>query len=226
LAPVEAVVHGKSALPMQNGCFRLRSQVRRAEKLCSCPSIAALHTAAPPATARLTFSPSKLQQPSIPSPRLRCIRPIAPLRLSRPHSRAPLTTMASADLIEYAKASAAKRAVAEHFSPHSSYVGIGSGTTVVHVVSAIKEVSTNPDIRFVPTGSQSRKVITDAGLKPIAFDELPDDVVLDVAFDGADECDEELNCVKGGGACLFQEKIVVERAKKFVCVAGMLWTTP
>jgi len=40
-----------------------------------------------------------------------------------------------------------------------------------------------------------------------------------VAFDGADEVDEDLNCIKGGGACLFQEKLVAERAKKFVCVA-------
>ena len=43
---------------------------------------------------------------------------------------------------------------------------------------------------------------------------------LDVAFDGADEIDEELNCIKGGGACLFQEKLVATSAKKFICVAG------
>jgi ribose 5-phosphate isomerase A len=44
---------------------------------------------------------------------------------------------------------------------------------------------------------------------------------LDVAFDGADEIDEELNCIKGGGACLFQEKLVAINAKKFICVAGV-----
>jgi ribose 5-phosphate isomerase A len=46
---------------------------------------------------------------------------------------------------------------------------------------------------------------------------------LDVAFDGADEIDEDLNCIKGGGACLFQEKLVATSAKKFVCVAGKLF---
>jgi len=45
---------------------------------------------------------------------------------------------------------------------------------------------------------------------------------LDVAFDGADEIDEDLNCIKGGGACLFQEKLVATSAKKFVCVAGKI----
>ncbi len=44
-------------------------------------------------------------------------------------------------------------------------------------------------------------------------------IMLDVVFDGADEVDDELNCIKGGGACLFQEKLVAISARKFVCVA-------
>ncbi|KAB2581392.1 putative ribose 5-phosphate isomerase a protein [Lasiodiplodia theobromae] len=121
--------------------------------------------------------------------------------------------------VEDAKKQAAIKAVEEHFDPNARYVGIGSGTTIVYVVEAIKAKSTNPHIQFVPTGYQSRQVIVQAGLTPIAFDSLPDGEVLDVAFDGADEVDDELNCIKGGGACLFQEKLVAERAKKFICVA-------
>jgi len=165
--------------------------------------------------------------------------------------------------VEEAKRRAAQRAVDEHFSPDFKYVGIGSGTTILYVVEAIKAAceiantnsaiatedisSISPakhtttlvdrtkrrasiddpnhplhhTIRFVPTGYQSRQVIILAGLTPISIDSLPNDVVLDVAFDGADEVDSELNCIKGGGACLFQEKLVAMRAKKFVCVAGM-----
>jgi len=122
--------------------------------------------------------------------------------------------------VEAAKKLAGIRAVEDHFDPSATYVGIGSGTTIVYVVEAIKERSTNPNIRFVPTGYQSRQVIVKAGLTPIAYDSLPEGAILDVAFDGADEVDEELNLIKGGGACLFQEKLVAERAKKFVCVAG------
>ncbi|KAF4308103.1 Ribose 5-phosphate isomerase type A [Botryosphaeria dothidea] len=121
--------------------------------------------------------------------------------------------------VEEAKKQAAIKAVEDHFDPSARYVGIGSGTTIVYVVEAIKARSTNPTIQFVPTGYQSRQVIVEAGLTPIAFDSLPINEVLDVAFDGADEVDDELNCIKGGGACLFQEKLVAERAKKFVCVA-------
>ncbi|KAL9080763.1 MAG: hypothetical protein Q9157_000550 [Trypethelium eluteriae] len=139
------------------------------------------------------------------------------------------------DQIEAAKKRAAERAVAEHFSPSFRYVGIGSGTTILYVVDAIKAsleshlASTQPPeehrasldsmIQFVPTGYQSRQVVVQAGLTPIAFDSLPETVALDVAFDGADEVDDELNCIKGGGACLFQEKLVATKAKKFVCVA-------
>ena len=42
---------------------------------------------------------------------------------------------------------------------------------------------------------------------------------LDVAIDGADEIDKDLVCIKGGGGCLTQEKIVAYNAKEFiVCV--------
>lgn len=138
--------------------------------------------------------------------------------------------------VEAAKQLAGHRAVEDHFSAKFTYVGIGSGSTIKYVVEAIAETlkglegqsgtpaesSSGADsgIQFVPTGYQSRQVILEAGLKPVAFDELPEDVILDVAFDGADEVDDDLNCIKGGGACLFQEKLVAQRAKKFVCVAG------
>ncbi len=132
--------------------------------------------------------------------------------------------------IENAKRNAARRAVADHFSPSYSYIGIGSGSTIVYVVEEIQELAKkNPEISqisYVPTGYQSRQVITNAGLKDIRFDSLPKDVFIDVAFDGADEIDEELNCIKGGGACLYQEKLVATHARKFICVAGTSLPVP
>ncbi|KAF1985048.1 ribose 5-phosphate isomerase [Aulographum hederae CBS 113979] len=143
------------------------------------------------------------------------------------HQVRRITTKQSpmAEIVEAAKKAAGKQAVAEHFLPTMNFVGIGSGTTIVYVVDAIKAVmaSVPPEKKanmlFVPTGYQSRRVIEAAGLIPLPFDSLPADIMLDVAFDGADEVDEELNCIKGGGACLFQEKLVAERARKFICVA-------
>jgi ribose 5-phosphate isomerase A len=152
--------------------------------------------------------------------------------------------------VEASKRRAAYKAVEDHFDPSYKYIGIGSGSTVVYVVEAIaakgREVTSK--MTFVPTGDQSKQLIIEAGLPLGSIDSLPPvsteplhlsgdaayDVStglqdlglkgkresLDVAFDGADEIDEDLNCIKGGGACLFQEKLVATAAKKFICVAG------
>lgn len=132
----------------------------------------------------------------------------------------------AAELVESAKKLAAFQAVDEHLLPSHRYVGIGSGSTVVYVVEAI--VSKGPSfygpMTFIPTGSQSKGLIRAAGLTLANLDERPvvdgRAVQLDVCFDGADEVDDDLNLIKGGGACLFQEKLVAVAAKKFVAVAG------
>lgn len=132
----------------------------------------------------------------------------------------------AAAIIESAKKAAAFKAVDDHLLPEYKYVGIGSGSTVVYVVDAIaaKGPSFYGNMTFVPTGSQSKGLIVKAGLKLANLDERPvvngKAVRLDVAFDGADEVDEDLNLIKGGGACLFQEKLVAVAANKFIAVAG------
>lgn len=136
------------------------------------------------------------------------------------------STTTAAALVESAKKLAAIQAVNEHLLPTHRYVGIGSGSTVVYVVEAI--AAKGPDfygpMTFIPTGSQSKGLIRTAGLTLANLDERPSVdgklVPLDVAFDGADEVDENLNLIKGGGACLFQEKLVAVAAKKFIAVAG------
>jgi ribose 5-phosphate isomerase len=152
--------------------------------------------------------------------------------------------------IEASKRRAAYKAVEDHFDTSYKYIGIGSGSTVVYVVEAIvaKGRDVTSKMAFIPTGDQSKQLIIEAGLPLGGIDSLPpvEDAraemgresalhiatgqqdlglkgkrqSLDVAFDGADEIDEDLNCIKGGGACLFQEKLVATSAKKFICVAG------
>ena len=135
-----------------------------------------------------------------------------------PLHTAPPTTL---NAIETAKRNAARLAVKEHFPANATYIGIGSGSTIVHVVDAILDLhaAEAENLQFIPTGYQSRQVILKAGLKDTKFDSLPQGAWIDVAFDGADEVDEDLNCIKGGGACLYQEKLVAMRARKFICVA-------
>ena len=49
--------------------------------------------------------------------------------------------------------------------------------------------------------------------------DLEDFTELDVCFDGADEVDEQLVLIKGGGGCLTQEKIVAFASKELIIVA-------
>ncbi|POS77434.1 pentose phosphate metabolism-3 [Diaporthe helianthi] len=141
-------------------------------------------------------------------------------------STSALSASEQADLVESSKRAAAYEAVKEHMDLTYTHVGIGSGSTVVYVVEAIAALGRDATSRmaFFPTGEQSRELIRGAGLNLQYVQDLPEGKQLDVCFDGADEVDEELNLIKGGGACLFQEKLIVTKAKKFVCVAGE-WTS-
>ena len=122
------------------------------------------------------------------------------------------------DLIEEAKKAAAYRAVDDHFPPNAKVVGIGSGSTVIYVVDRIAQRPDVSNVIFVPTGFQSRELLKNAGLTVGTIDSYAVGD-LDIAFDGADEIDGDLNCIKGGGGCLFQEKLVSLCAKKFILVA-------
>lgn len=60
------------------------------------------------------------------------------------------------------------------------------------------------------------QLIIDTGMRLSDLSQTPE---LDVTIDGADEVDPQLNCIKGGGACHLQEKLVANAAKQFVVVA-------
>lgn len=126
------------------------------------------------------------------------------------------------DGVESAKRAAAFHAVSQHLSPTATKVGIGSGSTVVYVVEKLQRLpkERTQNITFYPTGFQSRELIVGAGLKLGDVADLRDQE-LDVCFDGADEVDDRLNCIKGGGACLMLEKLVAVCSGVFVVVAGM-----
>ncbi|KAK4184673.1 ribose 5-phosphate isomerase A-domain-containing protein [Podospora australis] len=127
----------------------------------------------------------------------------------------------SAQLVETSKRLAAYQAVKDYLLPTYTRIGIGSGSTVVYVVEAIAALGpvVTASMTFYPTGAQSEELIEAAGLNLQYINKLAPGDQLDVAFDGADEVDDDLNLIKGGGACLWQEKIVATAAKQFVCVA-------
>uniref|UniRef100_A0A8C5M9T2 ribose-5-phosphate isomerase n=1 Tax=Leptobrachium leishanense TaxID=445787 RepID=A0A8C5M9T2_9ANUR len=119
--------------------------------------------------------------------------------------------------VEDAKKLAAYAAVDYHVKDNQT-VGIGSGSTIIHAVKRLAErvKAENLNILCVPTSSQARQLIHDNGLTVV---DIKRHLEIDVAIDGADEVDSELNLIKGGGGCLTQEKIVASCAKSFIVIA-------
>uniref|UniRef100_A0A803VB77 ribose-5-phosphate isomerase n=1 Tax=Ficedula albicollis TaxID=59894 RepID=A0A803VB77_FICAL len=101
---------------------------------------------------------------------------------------------------------------------NNQVLGIGSGSTIVHAVQRLAErvKEENLTIVCIPTSFQARQLILQNGLTLSDLDRNPE---LDVAIDGADEVDSNLNLIKGGGGCLTQEKIVAGFAKCFIVIA-------
>ena len=117
------------------------------------------------------------------------------------------------------KQAAAIRAIND-FVKDGHVLGIGSGSTIVFGVEqlALRVRKENLKVKCIPTSFQAQQLIIENSLPLTSLEQCP---VIDVAFDGADEVDPQLACIKGGGGCLTQEKIVAHFAKSFVVIADI-----
>lgn len=97
-------------------------------------------------------------------------------------------------------------------------VGLGSGSTAAYVIQQIGEKIRLESLRIlgVPTSHQAMMLAVHCGVPLTTLNEYPQ---LDLAIDGADQIDRDLNLIKGGGGALTREKIVASAAKQFVIVA-------
>lgn len=96
-------------------------------------------------------------------------------------------------------------------------VGLGTGSTVYYSISKLGQlVQQGLSIKGVSTSEQTEKLALDLGIPIVTFNEIEQ---IDVAIDGADEVDSELNLIKGGGGALLREKIIAYAAKTFIVVA-------
>jgi ribose 5-phosphate isomerase A len=105
------------------------------------------------------------------------------------------------------------------FIKEGSTVGLGSGRASTEFIKLLgKRVQAGFKIRGgVPTSEASGKLATELGIPLLS---LEDAMPLDVAVDGADEWDPNLNLIKGYGRALVREKIVEAASKKLVILVG------
>jgi ribose 5-phosphate isomerase A len=95
-------------------------------------------------------------------------------------------------------------------------VGLGTGSTTHFFIEKLGNRIKTEDIKIlgVPTSFQSFFLGRDSGIQMTTIEEHD----VDIAVDGADEVDPELNLIKGGGAAHTIEKIVDESAALFVVI--------
>jgi ribose 5-phosphate isomerase A len=93
-------------------------------------------------------------------------------------------------------------------------LGVGTGSTVNAFLDQL-----GPRARSLSGAVSSSEASTTRlvalGVKLIDLNEVAG---LDLYVDGADEANERLELIKGGGAALTREKIVAAAAQRFVCV--------
>ncbi|KAJ7978099.1 Ribose 5-phosphate isomerase A [Quillaja saponaria] len=97
-------------------------------------------------------------------------------------------------------------------------LGLGTGSTAAFVVSKLGELLKSgqlTDIVGVPTSKRTEEQARSLGIPLSILDDHPK---LDLAIDGADEVDPDLNLVKGRGGALLREKMVEAASDKFVVV--------
>jgi len=97
-------------------------------------------------------------------------------------------------------------------------VGLGTGSTAAFAVERVGQLlkeGTLKDIICIPTSVRTKEQAEELGIPLTTLDTHSE---LDVAIDGADEVDPQLNLVKGGGGALLREKMVEVCAKKFICI--------
>lgn len=93
-------------------------------------------------------------------------------------------------------------------------VGVGSGSTVNFFIDALAGIKSRIE-GAVAASDASAERLKRHGIRVFDLNSVD---ALPVYVDGADEVNEHLYMIKGGGGALTREKIVAAVAKRFVCI--------
>jgi len=96
-------------------------------------------------------------------------------------------------------------------------VGLGTGSTAAWMVRCLGELVRNDGLKItgVPTSERTADLARQVGIPLTTLEEAK---WLDLTIDGADEFDDKLNLIKGGGGAHLMEKIVATASDQFVVI--------
>ncbi|CAM3427645.1 ribose-5-phosphate isomerase RpiA [Parendozoicomonas haliclonae] len=113
---------------------------------------------------------------------------------------------------------AVANAALEYILPHleqNMIIGIGTGSTANFFIDALAKVKDRFD-GAVASSEASAERLKKHGIPVYDLNSISE---MRFYIDGADESNEHLHLIKGGGAALTREKIVAAVAQEFVCIA-------
>jgi ribose 5-phosphate isomerase A len=96
-----------------------------------------------------------------------------------------------------------------------SIIGVGTGSTANYFIDGLAGIKTYFEAA-VASSEGSAERLKAHGIPVYDLNSVSD---LEFYVDGADETNERLELIKGGGAALTREKIVAAVARKFICIA-------
>jgi len=111
----------------------------------------------------------------------------------------------------------AAEAAAEAELKNGMRVGLGTGSTAKHFVDIVgARIKAGDTFLCVPTSEATRLQAEGLGIPLTTLDAVER---LDLTVDGADELDDALALIKGGGAALLREKMVASASTRMVVIA-------
>lgn len=113
---------------------------------------------------------------------------------------------------------AVAQAALEHILPRldsKSVIGVGTGSTANFFIDALAAHRLDFD-GAVASSEATAERLKKHGIPVYELNSIAD---LEFYVDGADESNERLELIKGGGAALTREKIVAAVARTFICIA-------
>ena len=108
------------------------------------------------------------------------------------------------------KKSCAKEAI--KYIKDGMVIGLGGGRSIAYLIEHIKE-DKNLNVRVVTPSTKTKLLCIENGLEVLhtcAVDKV------DVAFDGCDQVDENLNALKSGGGIHTKEKLIANMAEEYI----------
>lgn len=106
-------------------------------------------------------------------------------------------------------------AAAIEYVPAGSVVGVGTGSTVNYFIDELAKIKNRIE-GAVSSSEASTQRLKDHGIEVFDLNSVDS---VPVYIDGADESNENLQLIKGGGGALTREKIIAQLADKFICIA-------